>query len=42
MPRIYKPIGPSTNKAADPVKETKAPEKKPEAPKSDEKKGGGH
>ncbi|GHU57281.1 hypothetical protein AGMMS49975_22530 [Clostridia bacterium] len=24
MPRIYKPVGPSSNKAAAPVKETKA------------------
>lgn len=41
MPRIYKPVGPSTNKAANPVKETKG-DKKPEAPKSeDNKKGGG-
>ena len=41
MPRIYKPVGPSTNKAAAPVKETKTPEKKSETPKSNEEKGGG-
>ena len=41
MPRIYKPVKPSANKAAKPVTETKASEKKSETPKSDDKKDGG-
>lgn len=41
MPRIYRNVGPSANKAAAPVKETKASEKKSETPKSSEEKGGG-
>lgn len=30
MARVYKPIGPSTNKAATPVGETKKPPEKPQ------------
>lgn len=43
MPRIYKPVGPSTNKAVNPVKETKTaqPPKEEKSQKADEKKGGG-
>lgn len=41
MPRIYKHIGPSANKAATPVKETKTTEKKSETQKSNEERGGG-
>ena len=41
MPRIYKEARPSANKAANPVKETKASEKKSETQKSSEEKGGG-
>lgn len=35
MPRIYKPVGPSANKAETPIKEVKKPE---EAPKKQETK----
>jgi len=37
MPRVYRPVGPSDNKAANPVTETKAPKPTTE----DEKKGSG-
>lgn len=37
MPRIYRPVGPSANKAIDPVKEIKTPEK-PKPPVKTEKK----
>ncbi len=44
MPRIYKPVRPSANKAVTPVTETKNPEgKPPEVPKpndKDKKEGG--
>ena len=41
MPRIYKDVGPSANKAATPVKEIKTSEKKSETLKSNEDKSGG-
>lgn len=41
MPRIYKPVRPSANKAIAPVKETKNSEnKQSEIQKSDDKKNG--
>ena len=43
MPRIYKPVGPSANKAVKPATETKgaAPAKEEKPQKSNEKKDGG-
>lgn len=38
MARIYKPVGPSSNKAAAPVDETKKP---PEKPQKKQKETGG-
>lgn len=38
MPRIYKPVKPSANKAVNPVTETKDSEKKSESQKSNDKK----
>lgn len=40
MPRIYKPIGPTDNKAVTPG-ETKAPPKDPKKDGKDDKEGGG-
>ena len=40
MPRIYKPVGPKSNKAAAPVTETKTTPKPAKAPESTKKEDG--
>lgn len=37
MARVYKPIGPSSDKMAEPVTETKAPQEKTEKPSKKQK-----